>query len=131
MIENPQKVRWGNDFDLWMLPFRLQKHPKKYFLEYCRVARTKLCSHRCIWAASGAFFNLGSSHNFLNVSGQTMIIMMVFFWFYCCGFQGLVVHFQSYVGKEKLIVMAAENIFPQPHQLCMDCAHALNLMISI
>ena len=57
-----------------------------------------------------------------------MIIMMVFFWFYCFGFQGLVVHFQSYARKAKLIVMAAKNIFPQPHQLCMDCAHALNLM---
>eukprot|EP01018_Ginkgo_biloba_P008680 Gb_07596 [translate_table: standard] len=39
--------------------------------------------------------------------------------------QPLLVHFQSYAGKSKFVAMDAQDIFPDPRKLCMDCAYAL------
>lgn len=154
MMENPQEARWGNEFAFWMLPFRLQKKQQEDdFLEYCRVARAELKRKKASYQPQFNLFLkaifarvfgtimsalyrvcLNTTFVFSNVLGPvepiqfldnpvTHIVTTV------SGMpQGLIVHFQSYAGKAKLIAMAAEDMFPQPRQLCMDCAHALNRM---
>ena len=42
--------------------------------------------------------------------------------------QSVIIHFITYEGKGKLIALVAEDIVPDPLQLCQDCADALQLM---
>lgn len=156
MIENPQEARWGNEFAFWMLPFRLQNEEQEDdFLEYCRVARAELKKNKASYQPR---FNLFLKTLFARVFGvdtimkalyrvcqnTTLVFSNVMGPVETVQFlgnpvthivttvsgmpQGLIVHFQSYAGKAKLIAMAAEDMFPNPHQLCMDCAHALTRM---
>lgn len=156
MMENPQEARWGNEFAFWMLPFRLQKKQQEDdFLEYCRVARAELKRKKASYQPQ---FNLFLKAIFARVFGVDTIMSALYRVCLNTTFvfsnvlgpvepiqfldnpvthivttvsgmpQGLIVHFQSYAGKAKLIAMAAEDMFPQPRQLCMDCAHALNRM---
>lgn len=156
MMENPQEARWGNEFAFWMLPFRLQKKQQgDDLLEYCRVARAELKRKKASYQPQ---FNLFLKAIFARVFGIDIIMSALYRVCLNTTFvfsnvlgpvepvqfldnpvthivttvsgmpQGLIVHFQSYAGKAKLIVMATEDMFPKPRQLCMDCAYALNRM---
>lgn len=153
MIRNPKEARWGNRFGLWILPISVSKHHE--YLEYCRVAKANTKKKKASveakllyslaalvlrlfgWQAAVELplkIMLNTTLVFSNVLGPaeqvqfmgnpiSHIITTV------SGLpQGLVVHFQSYAGKAKLIAMAADDVFPDAQQLCKDCAHALSQM---
>lgn len=42
--------------------------------------------------------------------------------------QAIIVHFQSYMNKVKIVLTVDENLALDPHQLCMDLADSLRLM---
>ncbi|KAH9324705.1 hypothetical protein KI387_004883 [Taxus chinensis] len=153
MIKNGKEARWGNAFGMWILPIEVKEQHQ--FLDYCTVAKAYLYQKKASWEAQFIYFFMdvllwlfgwqaptlltqrsltNTTLVFSNVLGPveqvqflgnpvSHIVTTV------SGLpQDLVVHFQSYAGKAKLIAMAAEDLFPDVDQLCSDCAHALSLM---
>lgn len=45
-----------------------------------------------------------------------------------CSIQALTIHFQSYMGKMKMVLAVDETVIPDPHQLCMDLSDSLDSM---
>eukprot|EP01018_Ginkgo_biloba_P015430 Gb_17842 [translate_table: standard] len=154
MKRNPKEARWGNEFSTWIFPIRLDKHDDDP-LEYCRVARSISQKKKASFEATISFFFVGllsrvfgvnlamyltyrvalnTTLVFSNVLGPVEEVQLVgnpvkhiittVSWLP----QPLVIHFQSYAGKAKLAVLAEEDVVPNPHQLCTDCAHALQQM---
>eukprot|EP00253_Pinus_taeda_P026973 PITA_26973 len=153
MEKNQRDARWGNGFSLWTLPIPLRT--RDHFLDYCREAKGRLNRKKASFEAQFSYVLtaliarifginvaihlpyrqcLNTTLVFSNVQGPveqvqlhnnlvTHIITTV-----SRLPQGLVVHFQSYAGKAKLVAMAAEDIFPNPQQLCKDWAYALHQM---
>ncbi|KAH9287994.1 hypothetical protein KI387_032111 [Taxus chinensis] len=153
MMKNGEDSRWGNAFGMWILPIAV-KHQNQ-FLEYCRVAKAyshqKKASFEAQFTYSFVDFLLSSlgwqapaDLTLRMLSNTTLVFSNVLGPVEQVQFmgnpvshivttvsglpQGLVVHFQSYAGKAKLVAMAAEDVFPEADQLCMDCAHALSQM---
>eukprot|EP01018_Ginkgo_biloba_P030946 Gb_17371 [translate_table: standard] len=153
MMNNPKEAGWGNGFGLWILPISLDKQDD--CLEYCRVAATRANKKKASFEAPLTFFltallsrifgiNCGIYLPYRASVNTTLVFSNVLGPVEEVQFQGnpvkhivttvsglpqpLVVHFQSYAGKAKFVAMAAQDVFSDPHELCMDCADALKQM---
>ncbi|GLJ25522.1 hypothetical protein SUGI_0488610 [Cryptomeria japonica] len=153
MLSNPKQARWGNEFGTWLLPIPLEKQEDP--LNYCRITTANLLKKKASMEASLMFFLLGLVSRFSLVKlamyllyrvtlNTTMVFSNVLGPVEDVQFMGnrvthiittvswlpqpIVIHFQSYARKAKLVVMAAEDTMPDPLQLCMYCLDALKQM---
>eukprot|EP01018_Ginkgo_biloba_P023427 Gb_04452 [translate_table: standard] len=153
MMKVGTRAKWGHDFCFAVIPFAIVKHSNP--LNYVRAANLMSKKKKLSWeapftqafaihlqkligvkAATSLIYNMLSraTLTFSNMAGPveevqlfghpvTHIVPTV------SGFpQSMMIHFQSYNGTGTLVVKAAEDVIPDPKQLCRDCVDALHRM---
>eukprot|EP01018_Ginkgo_biloba_P023424 Gb_01171 [translate_table: standard] len=153
MMKVGTRAKWGHDLGYAIIPFAIVKHSNP--LNYVRAANLMFRKKKLSWeapftqassnllqklrgvkAATSLLYDILSrtTFTFSNMAGPveevqlfghpvTHIVPTV------SGFpQSLMIHFQSYNGTGTLVVKTAEDVIPDPKQLCRDCVDALHRM---
>eukprot|EP01018_Ginkgo_biloba_P023428 Gb_16735 [translate_table: standard] len=153
MMKDGKEARWGNNLSYMIIPFRMVRHDNA--LDYARAAtviskRKKLSLEAPLTYASGKLLLQVAGVKAATYLTYRMIANTTFSFSSMVGpveeveFFGhpithivptvsghphaLTIHFQSYMGIVKMVVSAAEDVIPDPKQLCMDCVDALHQM---
>eukprot|EP01018_Ginkgo_biloba_P036642 Gb_29044 [translate_table: standard] len=152
-MQNPTQAKWGNRLGFWLFPLPVVNYENP--LEYCRAAaitsrRKKLSFEGSLSFAAVKYMaqigaikviayisnrvNSKATLLFSNIMGPveeiqygdnpvTHIIPTALI-----NNTPIVIHFVSYAGKGKLVALVSEDVVPDPEQLCLDCADALQQM---